>query len=107
MRKIKASGDYFLEHFITMLRYEADKVTTLLGVPAEDGWKTAMLALGYPLGRWAVAANRRPVHEVSSRNRWGKPFGPQSRTVVEPFLGAHMLSMKRSDGLSSREFMFS
>ncbi len=117
MRKIKASGDYFAEHFTeiplllfvfaiddhgganiwpaiwsallaaraegvggvitTMLRYEAAKVTTLLGVPAEDGWKmTAMLALGYPLGRWGVAANRRPVHEVSSRNRWGKPFGP-------------------------------
>jgi hypothetical protein len=36
---------------------------------------TAMLALGYPLGRWGVAANRRPVHEVSSRNRWEEPFG--------------------------------
>jgi nitroreductase len=116
MRRIKASGDYFAEHFTeiplllfvfaiddhgganiypaiwsallaaraegvggvitTVLRYEADKVMTLLGVPAEDGWTmTAMLALGYPLGRWGVAANRRPVHEVSSRNRWGEPFG--------------------------------
>jgi hypothetical protein len=35
-----------------------------------------MLALGYPLGHWGVAANRRPVHEVSSRNKWGQPFGP-------------------------------
>ena len=60
----------------TVLRYEAETVTTLLGVPIEDGWKMiAMLALGYPLGRWGVAANRRPVHEVSSRNRWGEPFG--------------------------------
>ena len=60
----------------TVLRYEADKVMTLLGAPTEDGWTiTAMLAFGYPLGRWGVAANRRPVHEVSSRNRWGGPFG--------------------------------
>ena len=60
----------------TVLRYEADKVTRLLGVPTEDGWTmTAMLAFGYPLGRWGLAADRRPVHEVSSRNRWGEPFG--------------------------------
>lgn len=60
----------------TVLRYEAQRVMTLLGVPAEEGWQmTAMLALGYPRGRWGVAANRRPVHEVSSRNRWGQGFG--------------------------------
>jgi nitroreductase len=125
MRKIKASGDHFAEHFAeiplllfvfsiddhgganiypaiwsallaaraegvggvitTILRYEADKVTELLGVPTEHGWKmTAMLALGYPLGRWGVAANRRPVHEVSSRNKWGNPFGA---TVPSPLWG--------------------
>jgi hypothetical protein len=27
------------------------------------------------LGKWGVAANRRPVQEVSSRNRWDAPFG--------------------------------
>ncbi|GAA5164788.1 nitroreductase family protein [Pseudonocardia eucalypti] len=60
----------------TALRYEADRVLELLGVPTGQGWEmTAMLALGYPLGRWGVAANRRPVHEVSSRNRWGRDFG--------------------------------
>jgi hypothetical protein len=42
---------------------------------------TAMVAFGYPLGRWAVAADRRPVHEVSSRNRWGDGFGAQ---VLKP-----------------------
>ena len=36
---------------------------------------SAMLTLGYPRGQWGVAANRHPVHEVSSRNRWGAPFG--------------------------------
>lgn len=60
----------------TMLRYEQDAVLELLDVPRADGWHmTAMLAFGYPLGRWGVAANRRPVHEVASRNRWGAPFG--------------------------------
>jgi nitroreductase len=60
----------------TVLRYEADRVMELLGVPTEEGWQmTAMLALGHPRGRWAVAANRRPVEEVSSRNRWGQDFG--------------------------------
>ncbi|GHH71846.1 oxidoreductase [Streptomyces sulfonofaciens] len=116
MRRIKASGDYFTEHFAeiplllfvfavddhgganiypaiwsamlaaraegvgsvitTVLRYEAEEVTKLLQVPTEEGWRmTAMLSMGYPRGRWAVAANRRPVHEVSSRNRWGQDFG--------------------------------
>jgi nitroreductase len=53
-----------------------EEVNELLGVPAEQGWKmSAMLTLGYPRGKWGVAANRRPVHEVSSRNRWDAPFG--------------------------------
>ena len=116
MRRIKASGDHFTEHFAeiplllfvfaiddhgganiypaiwsallaaraegvggtitTVLRYEAGTVCELLGVPGGQGWAmTAMLALGYPLGRWGVAANRRPVHEVAGRNRWDADFG--------------------------------
>lgn len=59
-----------------VLRNFEDRVNELLGVPAEQGWKmSAMLALGYPRGKWGVAANRRPVHEVSSRNHWDAPFG--------------------------------
>src|ERR1700744_4069809 len=59
-----------------VLRNFEQRVNELLGVPAGEGWTmSAMLALGYPLGKWGVAANRRPVHEVSSRNGWGKPFG--------------------------------
>lgn len=116
LRRIKKSGEYFVEHFTeipmllfvfsidnhgganiypaiwstmlaaraegigsvltTMLRYEEDTVLELLGVPREEGWRmTAMLAFGYPKGRWGVAANRRPVHEVTSRNRWDAAFG--------------------------------
>jgi hypothetical protein len=40
-----------------------------------------MLALVHPQGRWGVAANRHPVHEANSRNRWGQDF---SRAVPEP-----------------------
>ncbi len=55
-----------------------DRVNELLGVPVDEGWKmSAMLTLGYPRGKWGVAANRRPVQEVSSRNRWDAPFGVQ------------------------------
>ena len=52
-----------------------DEVVALLGVPAEEGWRMgACVTLGYPTGRWGVAA-RRPVHEVTFRNRWGTPPG--------------------------------
>jgi nitroreductase len=65
-----------------VLRNFADRVNDLLGVPVEEGWKmSAMLTLGYPRGKWGVAANRHPMHEVSSRNRWGAPFGVE---VPEP-----------------------
>ncbi len=59
-----------------VLRNFPDEVNELLGVPVEQGWSmSAMLTLGYPRGKWGVAANRRPVQDVSSRNRWGAPFG--------------------------------
>ena len=32
------------------------------------------MTFGYPTGRWGVA-ERRPVHEVSFRNGWGRPLG--------------------------------
>ncbi len=59
-----------------VLRNFKDRVNELLGVPVEEGWTmSAMLALGSPRSKWGVAANRRPVHEVSSRNHWDAPFG--------------------------------
>ncbi|OBH52124.1 nitroreductase [Mycobacterium mantenii] len=67
------------------LRHFKDEVNEILGVPVEEGWTmSAMLALGYPRGRWGVAANRRPVHEVSSRNGWGKPFGVEVSQPLWP-----------------------
>jgi len=47
----------------------------ILGVPTGEAWVMAgCVSFGYPTGRWGVAA-RRPVHEVSFRNRWGEPVG--------------------------------
>lgn len=47
----------------------------ILGVPRGRGWKlAATVSLGYPTGRWGIAA-RRPVEEVAYRNRWGEPLG--------------------------------
>jgi nitroreductase len=69
----------------TVLRYEAARVAEMLDVPSGEGWTmNVMLALGYPLGRWGVAADRRPVHEVASRNSWSLPFGV---TISRPLWG--------------------
>jgi nitroreductase len=70
-----------------VLRNFEDKVNELLGVPVEEGWKmSAMLTLGYPLGKWGVAANRHPVPEVSSRNHWDAPFDVE---VPQPLWPPH------------------
>jgi nitroreductase len=77
-----------------VLRNFEDRVHELLGVPVGQGWKmAAMLAMGYPRGKWAVAANRRPVHEVSSHNRWDAPFDievPQPLWPPRRDLPAHL-----------------
>ena len=55
--------------------FEIDAVLEILGVPKEEGWLfSSCVTFGYPTGRWGVAA-RRPVHEVSFRNRWGTGLG--------------------------------
>ena len=53
------------------------EVCEILGVPSDEHWMMACcVSFGYPTGRWAVAP-RRPVHEVSYRNAWGRPVGFQ------------------------------
>jgi nitroreductase len=55
--------------------FHADETLSALGVPAGEGWFNACcVSFGYPTGRWGVA-ERRPVHEVAYRNRWGTPVG--------------------------------
>ena len=59
-------------------------VLELLGVPADQGWgMSACVSFGYPTGRWGVAP-RRPVHEVTYRNRWGDPAGFEVPTPLWP-----------------------
>ena len=56
-------------------QFHLDEVLDLLGVPSDAGWVcSACVSFGYPTGRWGVAP-RRPVHEVTYRNRWGEPAG--------------------------------
>src|SRR5215831_4396399 len=65
----------------TVFLFKLDEVLALLGVPKEDGWLfSSCVCFGYPTGRWGVAA-RRPVHEVTFRNKWGSDLG---YTVAEP-----------------------
>jgi hypothetical protein len=55
--------------------FHGPEAYAILGVPPDEGWVMACcVSFGYPTGRWGVAP-RRPVHEVSSRNRWGSPVG--------------------------------
>ena len=64
--------------------WHPDEVFEILSVPTDEQWVMACcVSFGYPTGRWGVAP-RRPVHEVSYRNRWGTPVG---FTVDEPLWG--------------------
>jgi len=65
--------------------FELDNVLQILGVPKDEGWLfSSCVTFGYPTGRWGVAP-RRPVHEVTYRNGWGKPLG---REISEPLWDA-------------------
>ena len=59
----------------TFLNRQRDAVFPILGVPEDEGWQMyGCLTMGYPTGRWGVAA-RRPAHEVAGRNTWAGPLG--------------------------------
>jgi nitroreductase len=59
----------------TVLSYNRDKVFELLGVPSDDDWRMyGCVTMGYPTGRWGVAA-RRPLAEVTARNHWNTAAG--------------------------------
>jgi nitroreductase len=61
--------------------YFADEVFDILGVPTDAGWHMhGVIPMGYPTGRWGIAA-RQPVHAVASRNSWSGNLG---FTVPEP-----------------------
>ncbi len=65
----------------SVLLFKGDEVPKLLGVPQDEGWQmSCCVPMGYPTGRWGVA-QRRPVDEVTFRDRWGQPAGLE---VSEP-----------------------
>ncbi|MCW2774749.1 MAG: nitroreductase [Nocardioides sp.] len=55
--------------------FRPDTTRAVLGVPPDRGWQLkATVAMGYPKGRWGVAA-RQPAHAVTYRNTWGADAG--------------------------------
>jgi nitroreductase len=59
--------------------FKLDETLEILGVPRDEYWNlSSLVTFGYPTGRWGVAP-RRPVHEVSYRNRWGDSVGFEVR----------------------------
>jgi nitroreductase len=72
---LAARGEGIGASLTTVFLFELDPVLELLGVPTDEGWMfSSCVCFGYPTGRWGVAP-RRPVHEVSFRNRWGDALG--------------------------------
>jgi nitroreductase len=66
------------------LAFFNDQTLEILGVPSDDGWLMAgCVSLGYPTGRWGVAA-RQPARQVSFRNQWGEPVGFDSDGPLWP-----------------------
>ena len=58
-----------------VLVFRAQETMEVLEVPPDEHWiMSACVSMGYPTGRWGVPL-RRPVHEVTSRNRWGGELG--------------------------------
>ena len=59
----------------SVFHFEIQAVLEILGVPVDEGWLfSSCVTFGWPTGKWGVAP-RRPVHEVSFRNRWGTDLG--------------------------------
>lgn len=72
---LAARGEGVGAALTSVLLFKLDEVLDVLGVPGDEGWIMAgCVTLGYPTGRWGVAA-RTPVEEVSFQNRWGEPLG--------------------------------
>lgn len=59
----------------SILLVKAAEVFEILGIPGDQGWTmSACVPMGYPTGRWGVAA-RQPAHDVTFKNQWGTATG--------------------------------
>ncbi|NBN89173.1 MAG: nitroreductase [Actinobacteria bacterium] len=56
-----------------LFKKHTKQVLDILGAPEPTEWvPMAMVTLGYPTGKWAVA-KRQPAHEVTFQESWGTP----------------------------------
>jgi nitroreductase len=71
---LAARGEGVGASLTSAMLFKAKEALEVLGVPDGEGWHmAACVCLGYPTGRWGVAA-RRPVEEVAFQNSWGTPL---------------------------------
>ena len=70
----------------TLLKLRKAEVEALLGVPTGGEWHMhAMVPMGRPTGRWAVAARKPPQHSTFAE-RWGRPVGWSLQQPLWPAL---------------------
>lgn len=56
-----------------LFKKHTQQVLDILGAPAPGEWvPMAMITMGYPTGKWAIA-KRQPPHAVSFQDTWGNP----------------------------------
>ena len=72
---LAARGEGVGSVLTAVLSFRQDEIFETIGVPKNEGWMmAACITMGYPVAKFSIA-RRRPVHEVSFRNRWGSPIG--------------------------------
>jgi nitroreductase len=81
---LAARGEGVGSALTSVLAFRAAETLEVLSVPSDEGWHMACcVTFGYPTGRWGVP-DRRPVHDVAYRNRWGEPVGFEIASPLWP-----------------------
>ena len=72
---LAAHGEGVGSVLTAVLSFRQDEIFETIGVPKDEGWMmAACITMGYPVAKFSTT-RRRPVHEVSFRNKWGSPIG--------------------------------
>ena len=72
---LAARGEGVGSVLTAVLSFRQHEIFETIGVPKDEGWMmAACITMGYPVAKFSIA-RRRPVHQVSFRNRWGSPIG--------------------------------
>ncbi len=81
---LAARGEGVGSVLTAVLSFRKDEIFETIGVPKDESWMmAACVTMGYPVARFSIA-RRRPVHEVSFRNKWGSPIGFESSGPLWP-----------------------